>query len=120
MHCASACNRVARLDLLAAGAVDPPASHSGCTTATFVVVHRISFASTRWFTCSPPVLPLGLPRKGGAAAHECSSPFATSLTHAMRYLTMERSLDTPVTGVSRAAERVFEPSPNTKKTLTFP
>jgi len=52
MHCTSASNRVARRHSLAAGAVDPPAPHSGCTTcttATFVVlVHRISFASTRW------------------------------------------------------------------------
>ena len=49
MHCASASNRVARLDSHAAGEVDPPAPHSGCTTATFVVVvHRISLASTSW------------------------------------------------------------------------
>jgi len=49
MHDASASNRVAHLDSLAAGAVDPPATHSGCSTASFVVVvHRISFTSISW------------------------------------------------------------------------
>lgn len=121
MDCTSASNRVAHPDSLAADAVDPLAPHSGYTAATFVlVVHHISFASTRWLAGSPPVLPFGALKKGALAFGCFRRRFATSLAYAMRYLTMERSLNTSVTGVSRAEKRVLKPTPNAKKTLTFP